>query len=136
MAEAMRDERWQLRERIREALDGPVEEADKLLSELTTASSETKLSILISGWGRGLAAALEELAIAIDDLRQAAEAPPENESRFDRVDEVEVERERPDDRADTGEASEAQLLDEAKKSREATAALREEAQDARRELEQ
>jgi hypothetical protein len=56
-----------LRERIREAIAQPVAEAEKLLSELTDVDRETKLSILISGWGRGLAAALEELAIAIDE---------------------------------------------------------------------
>jgi hypothetical protein len=60
-----------LRERIRLAIEAPVGEAEKLLSELKDADSETRLSILISGWSRGLASALEELAIAVDELQQS-----------------------------------------------------------------
>jgi len=58
-----------LRERVQQAIAGPVGESERLLNDLPTADAETKLSILVSGWGRGLSAALEELAIAIDDLQ-------------------------------------------------------------------
>jgi hypothetical protein len=135
----MRDE---LRERVREALEGPVEQAEKLLSELSSANSETKLSILISGWGRALAAALEELAIAIDDLRQTAAQPTAEPSASQAAESELAQQPEPEDQPersdlpDAADLSEARLLDEAKKSREATAELREEAQHARRDLEQ
>ena len=125
------------RERVRRAVVGPVGEAEKILAEAGNTTSETKLSILISGWGRGLAAGLEELALAIAELQ----------------------RERPDTRAETGpttpapkvdrqvsggaeskhvdlaDASDDQLLEEAKRSREQTVAAQREIEDARRELE-
>src|SRR4051795_3576218 len=77
-----------LRERIRKAIEAPVRDAEKLLNELSDADGDTRLSILISGWSRGLAAALEELAIAVDELRQPAtrataetSPPPETEPK-------------------------------------------------------
>src|ERR671937_1148991 len=65
---AMNGEGSGLRERIRRAIEAPVDESQKLLSELKDASPETQLSLLISGWARGLAAGMEELAIAVDEL--------------------------------------------------------------------
>jgi hypothetical protein len=126
-----------LRERVHEAIEQPVEEAQKLLSELTTADAETKLSILISGWGRGLAAAFEELAIAVDELRQYDEPP---EGRPARLEQAHPSR-RPDGdeqrgEAERGDGDEERLLDEARKSREQTGELRKEAEQVRRELEQ
>ena len=70
-----------LRERIRRAVQEPVNEAEKLLDELQDADGETKLSILISGWGRGLAAGLEELAIAIDEQPQQPATVASDSSR-------------------------------------------------------
>jgi hypothetical protein len=58
-----------LRDRVHKAIEGPVGQADKLLAEFEGADA-AKLEIVIGGWGRGIAAALEELAIAIDDLAQ------------------------------------------------------------------
>jgi hypothetical protein len=128
-----------LRERIRQAVAGPVGEAEKLLNDLGSVNSETRLSILISGWGRGLSAALEELAMAVDELRQqgvpaapepasttATAEPPSRESTAE-------EQATPDD---TTDATEGQLLEEAKKSREQTAELAQETEEARRVLEQ
>ena len=114
-----------LRERIHKALEAPVDEAEKLLGELTDADTGTKLSILISGWGRGLAAALEELAIAVDELRQAA-VPPATESAPPTAPEAEP----------LPEPTDEEFLDDAAKSREATAKLRQESEQARQELEQ
>ena len=126
------------RERVREAIETPVSEANKLLEDLQNADSETRMSILISGWGRGLAAGLEELAIAMDELQKqnadttsvptGATPPPSTEAqqvaREDRSAQVELEG-----------AREAQLAEEAKRSREETAELRKETEEARRKFE-
>ena len=126
------------RERVQHAIEAPVSEANKLLADLQNADSETRMSILISGWGRGLAAGLEELAIAVDELQRrnadttsvptATTPTPSPAARQaaseDRSAQVELEG-----------ASEAQLADEAKRSREETAELRKETEEARREFE-
>jgi hypothetical protein len=103
------------RERVKQAIEAPVNEAAKLLDEAPRGDLETRLAMLVDGWGRGLAAGLEELAIAIGELRRASEpdeqsappppaaAPPENEPR-----------------------TEEELRADAARSREATAELREE----------
>jgi hypothetical protein len=122
-----------LRERVQQAIAGPVGESERLLNDLTTADAETKLSILVSGWGRGLSAALEELAIAIDDLQgqriieTPAAAPPSRQA--------EETSSEPAERTDLTNADEAQMIDEARKSREESADAREEAKQARRRLE-
>jgi hypothetical protein len=59
------------RERVKTAIEAPVAEAAKLLDESRGSDVETRLAMLIDGWGRGLAAGLEELAIAVGDLRGA-----------------------------------------------------------------
>jgi hypothetical protein len=95
------------RERVKKAIEAPVEAAGKLLDESPRGDVETRLAMLIDGWGRGLAAGLEELAIALADLRgesnddgQAQTAPSRTED---------------------------QLRADAERSREETAALRDEA---------
>jgi hypothetical protein len=60
------------RERVKQAIETPVDEAAKLLEELPHGDLETRVAILIDGWGRGLAAGLEEIAIAIGELRRAS----------------------------------------------------------------
>jgi len=123
-----------LRERVQQAIAGPVGESERLLNDLPTADAETKLSILVSGWGRGLSAALEELAIAIHDLqgqrttKTPAATPPSRQA--------EETSSGPAERTDLTDADEAQLIDEARKSREETADAREKAKQARRRLEQ
>jgi hypothetical protein len=127
-----------LRERIRQAIEAPVGEAEKLLNELKDADGETKLSILISGWSRGLAAALEELAIAVDELRQpgpratAETSPP---PKAEGGDSEQAATEEQAAHADLEEAGDERLLDEARRSREETAELRKQTEQARRELE-
>jgi hypothetical protein len=126
------------REHVRKAIEAPVSESEKLLAELTNATTETKLSILISGWGRGLAAGLEELAIAIAELQEkrpgtpTVSAPPIEE--FEHAPQQNPSEE--GSPADLEDASEERLLDEAKRSREQTSEVRKESQHARRELEQ
>jgi hypothetical protein len=123
-----------LRERIQQAIAGPVGESERLLNDLPTADAETKLSILVSGWGRGLSAALEELAIAIDDLQgQRTTETPAATPPSGQAEETSSE---PAERTDLANADEAQLIDEASKSREETADAREKAKQARRRLEQ
>jgi hypothetical protein len=123
-----------LRERVQQAIAGPVGESERLLNDLPTADAETKLSILVSGWGRGLSAALEELAIAIDDLQgQRTTETPATTPPSKQAEETSSE---PTERTDLTNADEAQLIDEARKSREETADAREKAKQARRQLEQ
>jgi hypothetical protein len=123
-----------LRERVQQAIAGPVGESERLLNDLPTADAETKLSILVSGWGRGLSAALEELAIAIDDLQgQRTTKPPAATPPTGQAAETPSE---PAERTDLTNADEAQLIDEARKSREETADAREKGKQARRRLEQ
>ncbi len=128
-----------LRERVQQAITEPVSESERLLDQLESSDLEAKLSILISGWGRGLAAALEELAVALDDLRNqrssATPAPPLKRQ---------VGEEQSADSAPTSGATQAdsqvldeqQLIEQAKKSSEETAALGAETEEVRRDLEQ
>jgi len=123
-----------LRERIRQAIQEPVNESEKLLDELHNADGETKLSILISGWGRGLAAGLEELAITIDEQQEqpgtgASESPPP-EPRPEPAQQRDPE-EREEASADPADADEEQLLQEAEQSREKTAEVRKQTKSAR-----
>jgi hypothetical protein len=129
-----------LRERIRGSIAAQVDEAERLLNELKDADVETKLSMLISGWGRGLAAALEELAIAVDELPQWDAARAEAAATVPTP-----EQEAPQTRMEPQEKHSAQnhpaedeehLAERAKRSREQTAELQWETREARRELEE
>jgi hypothetical protein len=127
-----------LRERIRLAIEAPVGEAEKLLNELKDADSETRLSILISGWSRGLAGALEELAIAVDELQQSGRRATAETSPPSVPEEAGSEQAATGEQAehtDLEEAGDERLVDEARRSREQTAELQKEAEQARRELE-
>lgn len=123
------------RERVRDAIQRSVDDAQRDLRELHDADSETRLTVVIDGWARGLAAALEELAIAVDELeRRGNEASaPEGEA----VPAVEEPASEPEDGAkdlDLSGADEDRLAEEARRSRAATAELQEETEEARREL--
>jgi len=59
-----------VRERVVSAIEARVTEADKLLAETADADDHTRLSILVSGWFRGLAGALEEIAVELDEQRR------------------------------------------------------------------
>jgi hypothetical protein len=131
-------ERSGVREHVRQAIAGPVAEAEKLLAELQDADADTRVSILVSGWFRGLAAALEELSIAVDDLfaqlaaENAVPAPPPEESEETLSPSA---PEQSSERVDLTEADEKELSETARQSREETARVRQEAQRARRRLE-
>jgi hypothetical protein len=127
-----------LRERIRQAIEAPVEEAEKLLNDLKDADSETRLTILISGWSRGLASALEELAIAVDELHQRglrATAEPSPPMVAEEAVSEPAATEEQAAHPDVEEAGDERLLDEARRSREQTAELQRQTEQARRELE-
>jgi hypothetical protein len=121
------------RERVRRAVEAPVGEAAKLLDASPNADAHTRLTILIDGWGRGLAAGLEELAVAVRELERSSatdreistDEPGGEPSRGAASPEGE-QRGRGEAR-DLSEAGEEQLREEAQRSREETAALREEA---------
>jgi hypothetical protein len=112
------------RARVKKAIEAPVDEAAKLLDELPRGDVETRLTILIEGWGRGLAAGLEELAIAVSDLRRAAAdhvSPPPQAPQSAR--EAETRDEAPSGRDNEPRTAD-ELQSEAARSRAETAALR------------
>ncbi len=126
------------RKRVQQAIEAPVSEANKLLEDLQNADSETRISILISGWGRGLAAGLEELAVAVDELQRQNADTTSVPTAATPVPGAAAQRAASEDRSaqvDVEGASEAKLADEAKRSREETAELRKETEEARREFE-
>ena len=59
---------------MQRAIEAPTAEAQKVLAETPHADDHERLTVLMNGWFRGLAGALEELAIELDALRE--EAPP------------------------------------------------------------
>jgi hypothetical protein len=127
-----------LRERIQLAIEAPVGEAAKLLNDLKDADSETRLTILISGWSRGLASALEELAIAVDELHQPGDRATAEPSPPTAAEEAVPEQTAPEEQAaqaDVEEADDDRLVDEVRRSREQTAELQKQTEQARRELE-
>lgn len=127
-----------LRKRIHQAIEAPVAEAEKLLADLKDADSETRLTILISGWSRGLASALEELAIAVDELRQSTDRATAEPSPPTAAEEVVPKQTTTPEQAAPSELDEAdddRLRDEARRSQERTAELQKETEQARRELE-
>jgi len=128
-----------LHDRVHRAIAGPVTEAEKLLAELHDAPLETTLPILVSGWGRGLAAGLQELASAV-----GAVPPPQGDLgqptplRPPQPDDADAPQPPSDDpeRRDLDEAGVEQLTEEARRSREETAEASREADETRRDLEQ
>lgn len=129
-----------LRTRVRLAIETPVTESESLLNELTDADVETRLSILIRGWGRGVAAALEELAIAVEELQrtrppQRAPEPAEPTPIEDQAAEEQAAPEEHVPQANAADRGEEQLADQARRSREETAKLQEETEEVRSELE-
>jgi hypothetical protein len=71
--------RTHVRIRVHEAVEAAVRDAADL-AERSNADSETRLRMVVDGWGRGLAAALEELAVSLDELwRLMAPSDPARE---------------------------------------------------------
>jgi hypothetical protein len=125
------------RDRVHAAIQDAVDAAEQELEELRDGETESKLSILISGWGRGLAAALEELAVAVDELElqtSQAVAQAADEPTTEAVSLPHEGSSAAVDQADLEDADEGQLIEEARRSRAATAELREKGEEARREL--
>jgi hypothetical protein len=59
-----------LQARVHTALETPVVAAEKMLDELPEDDVRERLAIQLDGWGRGIADALEEIAIELDSLRE------------------------------------------------------------------
>jgi hypothetical protein len=59
-----------LQARVHTALEAPVVAAEKILDELPEDDAQERLAIQLDGWGRGIADALEEIAIDLDSLRE------------------------------------------------------------------
>lgn len=119
-----------VRERVQRAIESPVAEAERLLAETPHAEPHERLSILMTGWFRGIAGALDELAIELESLRTAERPPvPEPARRMKRRSDGEQPSENepaePEERA-APEATEAELAERARASRAETEALREE----------
>jgi hypothetical protein len=119
-----------LRERIHTAIQGPVDEATKLIDTSEELDEHTRITLLLNGWFRGVSAGLEELATAIEELQRSDQdaLAPEPESSetavpAQRNGEPAEERDR-----SLEDSSEAQLLEEARASRQETEALRREAE--------
>jgi hypothetical protein len=124
------------RERVRDAIQAPVDVAEQELRELQDADTETRLTVLIDGWARGLAGALEELAIAVDELeRRLPEATAPEERAAPEIEEPATESDDRDEEIDLAGEDEDRLAEEARRSRAATAELHEAGEEARRELE-
>ncbi|HZT14567.1 MAG TPA: hypothetical protein VFA19_01345 [Gaiellaceae bacterium] len=115
------------------AIDAPVTEAVRTLDRSPGTDLEARLSILINGWGRGLAAGLEELAIAVDDLRRRREPTVEGPASEPPEEPPDPEAPgAPQEEPPREEEDEDRLRERAARSRDATEALREESSQERR----
>ena len=116
-----------VRERVQRAIEGPVADAAKLVDEAAHADDHTKLSLQLNGWFRGISAALEELAVELEVLREELTRPPdaplEPPSRPEPRREAEPARQDPAD-ADTAALDEAGLAERARAARAETDELR------------
>lgn len=117
------------RERVRRAVEDQVESAAKLLDEAADADLEARLTMLISGWGRAIAAGLEELAIGLEEIRRSSSTP--EATKPDSATEPTLPRKRREpaasERDRAPEEDEERLRNRAEESRAATAAVREQA---------
>jgi hypothetical protein len=105
-----------LRARVQRAIAEHVDASEEVLLQLENADEVTKLTTFASGWFRGLASALEEIAVEIDQMRRPDEEAPEPQatrepSRLDeRLEDAEALQERaerelpPESGADAGPA--------------------------------
>jgi hypothetical protein len=123
------------RERVHRAVKDAIDDAERLLDESPDTDLESRLMILINGWGRGLAAGLEELAIAVADLRRLDSTTAETEAPTSRAapsfaaPPEPTEQKETTEETDLGDLDESELRDRAAESRKATAALREESKE-------
>ena len=124
------DSRVGVRERVQRAIESPVVEAERVLAATPHAKPHERLSILMTGWFRGIAGALDELAIELDSLRAdepppAHEPPPRMQPRRDDEHPTGNEADESQER-DESDATEAELAERARASRAETEAVREE----------
>ena len=56
-----------VRERVHVALDTSTARTEKVLGEAVHADPHERLMILVNGWFQGIAAALEEIALELDE---------------------------------------------------------------------
>ena len=118
------------RQRVHEAVEAAVREAAELAGR-SNADGEARLQMLVDGWGRALTAALEELAVSLDELhRLVRPSEPELEPAPTPPPPEQVEGSPPpaaDESKDQDEdETEEQLRARAEASRAETEALREE----------
>jgi len=114
--------------RVQRAIEGPTAEAQKVLAEAPNAAADERLSVLVNGWLRGIASALEELAIELDALRGELPAGLVEQERSRGVpgepdDEVKEPDEPPSRRESSEGVGEAALAERARASRAQTRAL-------------
>jgi hypothetical protein len=117
------------RERVRRAIEQPVAEAVRLLDQAQGADSETRLMMLINGWGRGLAAGLEELALEVESSRHTSQSGSTPSATLDKPGTRSSAAAVPAEQSDgprRPDADEESLRARAAESRKATAALRDE----------
>ena len=120
--------------RVQRAIEGPTAQAEKVLAETPNAGADERLSVLVNGWFRGIAGALEELAIELDAMRAQLPAALVERERSrsgpgQRDDEAKEPDEPPSRRDSSGDLGEAALAERARASRAETRALREEPDD-------
>jgi hypothetical protein len=115
--------------RVQRAIEAPTAEAQRLLAEAPNADDNERLTIFMNGWFKGLAAALEELALELDAMRDQTDPAPEEAPPVRAQANSGDEGHEPDEnapRAETESLGEAALADRARASRAETQALREE----------
>jgi hypothetical protein len=122
-----------LRERVSMAISSPVAEARKILDETPHADEHVRLSVLLDGWFRGIAGALDELAVEMDAQREERRRPDAPGPPAPAPAGAPAPESAPKPEARGGEESqepldEAQLADRARASRDETAAVRAEAE--------
>ena len=118
------------RQRVHEAVEAAVREAADL-AERSNAGGEDRLRILVDGWGRALSAALEELAVSLDELQRLVRpSEPEPEPAPPRpaspAEQVEGSPPPAPEKGEDEDENEEQLRARAAVSRAETKALREE----------
>lgn len=116
-------------DRVRAAIERPTNEASKLLAELQHASDAERLTVIVDSWCRGLAAAIEELAVGLDELERQRDEEPPSAAGTTRA-RLGAPKKQPEDeasrkRAGGIDADEDELLAKAQQSRAATEELRE-----------
>jgi hypothetical protein len=126
-----------VRERIRQAIQAPVDRAEATLAEAPDADATSRLLIFLNGWFQGISAGLEEIAIELDSLRgrdlaePATSSPPDARAGTDDAAESPAPKPAPADAEHDAapQVDEEALIALARKSRDETGQLRQERDD-------